>query len=348
MARAKLPFFIILVNHIMIPSPKNNPFCYNEARMKSPDRKLLSLRRNKTSFALAILLILGIVALFLSDLPAHAQDAPPTSETERPFLPTAHFRHLTTADGLPVNTIDDIYQDSRGFIWIATTDGLAQYDGYTVTTYKHDPENDNSLSHNHVQAIVEDENGRLWLATEGGGVNSYDPVTNRFTRYPYAPDTPGSFIGSTVLTAFKDNHNNIWFGSPPPFGIGRMNTVTGETAQYFQEEGIDGLAWGGIVDQQGDLWIITDRDLNRYNPQSDTFTSYPVPIRDDHLTDITQTEDGRLWISGMDGLYAFDPQNEDLSSVGEFYAIKAMQLVDNGRLWIGTHYEVRPHLIVVG
>ena len=195
---------------------------------------------------------------------------------------------------------------------------------------------------------MEDENGRLWLATEGGGVNSYDPVTNRFTRYPYAPDTPGSFIGSTVLTAFKDNHNNIWFGSPPPFGIGRMNTVTGETAQYFQEEGIDGLAWGGIVDQQGDLWIITDRDLNRYNPQSDTFTSYPVPIRDDHLTDITQTEDGRLWISGMDGLYAFDPQNEDLSSVGEFYAIKAMQLVDNGRLWIGTHYEVRPHLIVVG
>jgi hypothetical protein len=74
--------------------------------------------------------------LLLSDSLAHAQDALPPAETKtiRPFTPIPQFRHLTISDGLPNNTIHAIHQDSQGFIWFGTDDGLSRYDGYQFVT----------------------------------------------------------------------------------------------------------------------------------------------------------------------------------------------------------------------
>src|SRR5262245_42060833 len=125
--------------------------------------------------------------------------------------PALHFTHLTADDGLAQNTVTAILQDRRGFMWIGTSAGLSRYDGYHFTTYTHDPENPNSLSHNWVRDLYEDPDGMIWVATEGGGANKFDPNTETFTRYLPDPRNPNSLAGDRVFGIFQDHARNFWF-----------------------------------------------------------------------------------------------------------------------------------------
>ena len=76
------------------------------------------------------------------------------------------FERISLEQGLSQSTVFSMLQDSQGFMWFGTEDGLNKYDGYTFTIYKHDPDNPNSLSSNAVSAIYEDQEGMLWIGTE--------------------------------------------------------------------------------------------------------------------------------------------------------------------------------------
>src|SRR3954468_15373727 len=84
------------------------------------------------------------------------------------------FKHLQTDAGLSQSNVICTLQDSRGFMWFGTRDGLNKYDGYQFTVYKNSTQDKNSLSNNSVQDIVEDAHGNLWIATWGGGLNLFD------------------------------------------------------------------------------------------------------------------------------------------------------------------------------
>lgn len=78
------------------------------------------------------------------------------------------FRHLSVDDGLPQMSVIDIAKDHRGFMWFATTDGVARYDGYDFVTFRHDPADPLSLPTNTVNTIVLDSAGLLWVGTDSG------------------------------------------------------------------------------------------------------------------------------------------------------------------------------------
>jgi len=78
------------------------------------------------------------------------------------------FRHLTVDDGLPQMSVIDIVKDHRGFMWFATTDGVARYDGYDFVTFRHDPTEPHSLPTNTVNTMVLDSAGLLWAGTDTG------------------------------------------------------------------------------------------------------------------------------------------------------------------------------------
>src|SRR6185369_2767063 len=158
-----------------------------------------------------ILHILIPVLLILFLLPLSAGFASPA---ERPagdidlnFAPGSivRFEHLSIEDGLSQNAGLDIFQDSRGYLWIGTQDGLNRYDGYSFKVYKHDPEDPNSISHNSILKIAEDDNGILWIGTWGGGLNRYDPVTETFTSYQHDPNDPSSLSNDTVTSLKADS-----------------------------------------------------------------------------------------------------------------------------------------------
>ena len=102
------------------------------------------------------------------------------------------FEHLTSIEGLSQSNVLCIMQDSRGYMWFGTQDGLNKYDGYEVKVYRKDPSNRNSLSNDYIKAITEDKYGNLWISTWCSGINKFDRKTERFTHFQNNPKDPKS------------------------------------------------------------------------------------------------------------------------------------------------------------
>ncbi|MBP9070349.1 MAG: hypothetical protein KBG47_12635, partial [Bacteroidia bacterium] len=71
------------------------------------------------------------------------------------------FRHITSDNGLSTNLVNCIYQDSKGFMWFGTQEGLNRYDGYKIKIYKHEPNKSNSLSYSEVNCLLELKNNTM-------------------------------------------------------------------------------------------------------------------------------------------------------------------------------------------
>ena len=144
------------------------------------------------------------------------------------------FAHLTTNDGLSQSYVTEILQDRRGFMWFATRDGLNRYDGNAFVVYKHNPNDPWSLSANFVLDLMEDDRGYLWIATDNGGVNKFDPATERFVRYRHDPNNPNSLSGDSVESIARDRRGYLWFGTDD-HGLDKFDPSTGTFTHYLRD-----------------------------------------------------------------------------------------------------------------
>ena len=92
------------------------------------------------------------------------------------------FRNFSMEDGLSMSTVIDIAQTKDGFMWFATPDKLNRFDGYTFTSFKHEPSNPYSISGNYVNALLALENGNLMVALQNGMLDIYNPDSKHFTH----------------------------------------------------------------------------------------------------------------------------------------------------------------------
>lgn len=93
-----------------------------------------------------------------------------------------HFKSLTVNNGLSQNDISAICQDSYGFIWIGTYDGLNKFDGFSIESFQKISNDSNSLPENRITALAEDHKKRLWIGTQGGSIAYYSLLQQRFFR----------------------------------------------------------------------------------------------------------------------------------------------------------------------
>ena len=141
--------------------------------------------------------LLGLT-LLLTCLWAHAETT----------IPDMKFKRLDTRDGLSNSTINCIYQDSKGYVWIGTSYGLNRYDGYRFRTYYSDPNDTTTLRNNYVDQIFEDAMGRLWLR-QGMNYSLFDPVTERTVRNPSKQLAEYGVVGG-IDRFYIDSKKNIW------------------------------------------------------------------------------------------------------------------------------------------
>jgi ligand-binding sensor domain-containing protein len=128
--------------------------------------------------------------------------------------PSPRFEQFTPQSGLTSGTIYDIIQDSQGFMWFGTWNGLNKYDGYQFAAYQHNPADPTSLSHNTINTLYEDANGILWIGTEQGGLNKFDPATETFTAYRHDPADPHSLSDDGVHDIIAaDDGRTLWLGT---------------------------------------------------------------------------------------------------------------------------------------
>ncbi|MBN2116487.1 MAG: hypothetical protein JW730_07950 [Anaerolineales bacterium] len=175
----------------------------------------------KSAAKLLVLLVFIFCGQRLTGKAAESAHTLPSARPSHAPGSAVRFEHITVQDGLSQNAALAIFQDRRGFLWIGTQDGLNRYDGYSFTTFKQDADNPASISHNSILSIAEDRDGLLWIGTWGGGLNRFDPATEKFTAYRHIPDDPSSLSNDTVTSILEDSNGVLWVGTLD--GLNRFN-----------------------------------------------------------------------------------------------------------------------------
>jgi signal transduction histidine kinase/ligand-binding sensor domain-containing protein len=265
------------------------------------------------------------------------------------------FDHLPLESGLSQSTVNCILQDSRGFLWIGTQDGLNRYDGYGFTTFRNHPADTNSLSHNWIQTMVEGEPGLLWIGTWGEGLNKFDTVTNQVTRYCHEPGQKG-LSHNIILAVFWDSTNTLWIGTNGG-GLNRLDPETHQFSHYKNKpEDPSSLSCDRVTsiyeDGNNTLWIGTWKGLNKLDRKTGRFTRYfhhpqqPNSLSGNEITVITGDKHGTLWIGTFNsGLNRYFPRENRFKCYTHSpdqpngicsNTIGAVLEDKEGFLWIGT------------
>ena len=116
-----------------------------------------------------IIQIVGMLLLLAAKLHAQKDDL--------------RFERIQAVQGQQLGFVNHLLQDSKGFMWFGTFDGLYKYDGYSLTAYRHDRLDSTSLGNNRIFALHEDRNGTLWIGASAGGLNRFDRETENYTRF---------------------------------------------------------------------------------------------------------------------------------------------------------------------
>src|SRR6476659_4575481 len=98
------------------------------------------------------------------------------------FNPNYNFKHLNVQNGLAQNIVYHFLQDSRGYMWIGTQNGLSLFDGVKTTSFLHKEEDSTSIGGNFISSILEDSSQQVWIGNENG-IDLYNRANNSFSHF---------------------------------------------------------------------------------------------------------------------------------------------------------------------
>lgn len=258
---------------------------------------------------------------------------------------------FTALNGLTQTHVTTVYQDSLGFLWIGTQDGLNKYDGYSFQHYRNQTIDSNSISNNYISSIAEDSDGNLWIGTNRG-LNRLDRKTGFFSVYfPPESEVPG--LGEPVVySVYVDRKDNVWFKTSNYLEV--LNPDSGKISSYrFYNDPYNQIYGTPIYriyeDRKGQIWLGTKDGLQLFIPEKQEFKRFihdPSDINSiSHSSVRTIFEDSRniLWIGTEEGLNIYNPSlstflriqlNDSVRGRGQ--KINTISEDSGGKIWVGT------------
>ncbi|MDT0684748.1 hybrid sensor histidine kinase/response regulator transcription factor [Autumnicola psychrophila] len=261
-------------------------------------------------------------------------------------------------EGLSSSTCMEIFQDTEGFLWFGTIDGLNKYNGYEFETFRPEPENPYSISSNRINAIVEDNQGFLWIATSNG-LSIYDKYSEKFHKVDLGLstdyETQNSIFINTLL--FSEVDNSVWVGTRN----GKFHIKKNCEFQFsipvieclkinFFNKNRKGLASDinvvGIESYQDEIFFLNQENyLSIYNTGTSKFRNITIPLSNeewlDHLPKkMLITNEGDFWMgNNLSNLFIWSPKEQSLHEISP--AKDNIPIFDiyqdrNGQVWIST------------
>ena len=256
------------------------------------------------------------------------------------------FRRYSIDQGLSQNSVYAILQDSCGFMWFATQDGLNRFDGYTFRTFRPKQDDRSALSNGFVTALAEDAQGHLWAGTDIGNLNLYDSASERFRRFRPGPEPPFKPGRPVIASILLDKAGRLWVGTSN--GLARLDSAS-ESFSYFKNSPDDPNSLSGdsvsvlYESAQGILWVGTQgAGLNRFDPAGGRTARF---LPGASIWAVLEDE-SLLWVGTDDGLVRLDPSSgrtevfrNDPGRPGSLIHNRVTSLLkdENQDLWIGTH-----------
>lgn len=261
------------------------------------------------------------------------------------------FQHYTITHGLPNNSINTLFKDQYGFLWIGTNNGLSQYDGYSFRNFLQNPSDSFSLPNNNVTSITEDKSGLLWIGM-WGGVATFNPKTQKFRKINLWFEQNYD----KVLHIFCDSKNRIWISTT----LGNYLFKTDGTLikHWNQGKGPHDLPHHDVVftqeDKVGNIWVSGRCGLCRFREATMDYEvipdNHPPYLKgNDWLNSVNEGSvgsDGTLWYgSWANGLRRIDPKSKNFTtwlSKTEFAGHGAYNVISataefDGKIWVASH-----------
>ena len=219
------------------------------------------------------------------------------------------FRH-DPADphSLSHDTVQKIFVDQKGTIWVGTEDGLDEFDAQTQSfrVYKAGRGSTDSRVHD----IAEDSAGGLWIATQATGLVHFTPVNRQFTGYRHISQ-PGSLSDDETNSISIDHNGSVWIGTRN--GLDQFDSATQTFTAYYERDGLAGNNVSKILeDNNGSLWISTNKGLSRLDLPKKTFKNYYISdgIAGNEFYNYAsafKSRNGEMFFSSYAGITAFSP-----------------------------------------
>lgn len=249
------------------------------------------------------------------------------------------FERIGMEEGLPNMTIQALYQDQSGFVWIGTWDGLSRYDGYHFSNYHYHPFDTTTINANDIKAIGEDRNGRLLFGTEEG-LNLYDPHSDSFQRFLRNIEDSTSFWGKRVSGIALDTMGISWIGNS--LGSGMVNKFFPDNLTF---RNIPAGYFNCLMTMGDYIWAGGNKGLQLIDAVTDSVeeisSKYPELSEIKGVLSLLADRKGLIWIGTTNGLYRFHPRTSELrkydqeDGLSDFIAISLCE-DHTGEIWIGT------------
>ena len=264
-----------------------------------------------------------------------------------PVLKAERVRLFTPNEGLSNSHINQIYQDSKGYVWIATENGLNKFNGYDFEVYLSIPDDSTSIKSNYVTYVYEDSRGLFWVATSNG-LLQYDRTGNTFS--PWRIDGNDSFRDSRVGCIMEDRNHHLWI-SFSGNAVVRLDAGT-LSPEIFNRQNSE---FGGYTiscmfeDRQGNLWFGTEDQgvyvLNPHNNITKHYHHHPdhhSGLSNNRVFALCEDASGAVWVGTLGGgVNVFDEQTQSFHVLETDKAsmenlIYSLMLDNRQNVWVGT------------
>lgn len=249
------------------------------------------------------------------------------------------FNNINIEQGISQSTIEAIFQDSEGYIWLGTNDGLNRYNGYEFKIYNYE-EYQNSISHNGITDITEDKYGNIWVNTVSG-VNKINKKTEKISNYT---EINGKIKEDSTTEIIVTKDNNILVGTYE--GLNIYNAKEDRFDIILEQK--DGILSSCIYsideDINGNIWIGTELGLNKLSKDFKVLETYTSESEIYNI--FCDDENGFVWAgSDSSGLLKIDKNTKEvtqyINDIEDLNSIPANQVGAiirdrKGNLWVGT------------
>jgi len=253
-----------------------------------------------------------------------------------------------TPDGLSSTSVQSVFQDSFGNIWIGGFGSGINFipnKENIFNTIINLPfiGNTNSLNAKPAHGLCTDKNNNVWVANGLGGIEIY----NDGNKIKQINNIDNSSAPQSFNSIYKDNNNNIWFGTAK----GELYYYDHDLNKFIRVDCFKNLVNVPIYcffeDSKNNIWIATDIGLHMYNPISEkaiVYTSENSELPDNIIRTVTEDGDGNIWVGTLiGGLCVFDENFElirNYSQTYDFYSINHIYNDSKNRIWIGSQNDL--------
>ena len=249
------------------------------------------------------------------------------------------FNNINIEQGISQSTIEDIFQDSEGYIWLGTNDGLNRYNGYEFKIYNYE-EYQNSISHNGITDITEDKYGNIWVNTVSG-VNKINKKTEKISNYT---EINGKIKEDSTTEIIVTKDNNILVGTYEGLNIYNAKEDSFDIILEQKDGILSSCIYSIDEDINGNIWIGTELGLNKLSKDFKVLETYTSESEIYNI--FCDDENGFVWAgSDSSGLLKIDTKTKEvkqyINNIEDENSIPANQVGaiirdSKGNLWVGT------------